>query len=617
MRYVRKDNHGPAPGRPGRGRASAGDLAGARAAGLKPPAMRLAPLAALALSVTACTKPEAEPAKEARPAATPAIAEAPRSAAGGITPGAARVTECPRTLGGAETQIDRVISKDCGPVTVVEDYRVDNGSLTLEAGATLQFKDGAALIVGASETAKLLVVGTPEEPVTLTSASDKAAGAWRGVELGDKAARSQIKGAVIEFAGTEERALLLAAAEVALEGSTIREAPGPAIRIAGAGSLSAFAGNTLRKLGSKAAIVAPPAGLVGLAGGNRYDGEAVVQVLGGDVAKSTTWPNPGVPLRLNEEVRVDGAGPERAVLNLSPGTELRFGPEGRLSIGSSADGGLVARGTSEAPITFTAGDRRQAGGWGGLRIWARGEAELEHAAFEFGGGGDEGSAALVVEDGALSLRETTFRSNKAGVLVRGAATLRAFADNRFAATRRAVELPANLVGALGEGNAFDSDGRILVTPGPVAAKATWAAHGAPLELTGEVRVDAELTLETGLRVLAGPEAALVVGADAPAALLAQGTADAPIEFRATAGGWKGIKLHGKSLASTLQHVLLYQTGAEPAVWVEAPAELRLDNVTCSQCKAAVVGWQCGASVSQSAVLATDGTPAIDAPPQGC
>ncbi len=43
----------------------------------------------------------------------------------------------------------------------------------------------------------------------------------------------------------------------------------------------------------------PPAGLVGIAGGNRYDGEAVVRVLGGDVAQPTTWPNPGVPLRLN------------------------------------------------------------------------------------------------------------------------------------------------------------------------------------------------------------------------------------------------------------------------------------------------------------------------------
>jgi len=580
--------------------------------------MKLPRFAALALSITACTKPEAAPVTDDSKAGTaPADGDASRSAAGGAAPGVTRVTECPRTLGGSESQIERVISKDCGPVTVVEDYRVDDGSLTLEAGATLQFKDGAALIVGGSGSAKLIVAGSAEEPVTLTSATDKAAGAWRGVELWDKAGRSQITGAVIEFAGTEERAVLVAAPEVAITSTTIRDARGPAIRIEGAGSLTSFTGNTLRKLGSKAAIVAPPAAVVGITGGNRYDGEAVIQVEPGDLGKPTTWPNPGVPLRINEVVRIDATGPERAALSLSPGTELRFGPEGQLSIGGSAEGGLVARGTSEAPITFTAGDRREAGGWGGLRVWGRGDVELEHAAFEFAGGGDESSAALVVEDGALSLQHVTFRSNRAGVAVRGDAKLRVFADNRFAATPRAIDLPAQLVGGLGEGNAFDSDARIVVAPGSVTTKTTWAAHGAPLELSGTIYVGAELTLESGLRVLAGPEAVLEFGGDAPASLQARGTADAPIEFRATAGVWRGIKLYGKSTPSTLQHVLLIQTGAEPGVWVEAPAEVRLDNVTCSQCKAAVVGWQCGAKVSQSSVLATDGTPAIDARPEGC
>lgn len=579
--------------------------------------MRLAPVAALVLSA-ACTKPEAGPAQADKPETAPAAASPAASAAGGPAGAVTRVTECPRTLGGAETRIDRVISKDCGPVTVVEDYRVDDGSLTLEAGATLQFKDGAALIVGAAASAKLIVAGTAAEPVTLTSASDKAAGAWRGVELWDKAARSQIAGAVIEFAGTEERALLVAAGEVSIMGTTIRDAMGPAIKIEGAGSLASYEGNTLRKLGSKAAVVAPPAALAGLTAGSRHDAGAVIQVEPGDIGKPTTWPNPGIPLRINEEVRIDATGPERAVLNLSPGTELQFGPGGRLSIGGSSDGGLVARGTAEASITFTAGDRREAGGWGGLRVWARGEADLQHAAFEFGGGGDEDSAALVVEDGALSLREVTFRSNRAGVALRGQASLRAFADNRFAATPRAIDLPPPLVAALGEGNAFDTDARIVVEPGVVVAKATWAAHGAPLELVGEVHVSAELTLESGLRVLARPEALLAVGdGDTAATLLARGAIEAPIQFMATAGAWRGIKLYGKSAASSLQHVVLSQTGADPAVWVEAPADVRLDNVTCSKCQAAVVGWQCGARVSQSAVLATDGTPAIDAPPQGC
>lgn len=583
--------------------------------------MKFVPVAALALSVAACSKPEAKPAAEGEAKTAPAdggaIAGGPVSAAGGATAGATKVTECPRTLGGNESQIDRVISKDCGPVTVVEDYRIDNGSLTLEAGATLQFKDGAALIVGGSETAKLIIAGTASEPVTLTSASDKAAGAWRGIELWDKAARSQIAGAVVEYVGTEERALLLAAPEVSITGTTFRETRGPAIQIDGEGSLVSFADNTLRKLGSKAAIVTPAAGVAGIAGGSRYDADSVVHVQGGDLTKSTTWPNPGVPLRINEWIRVDSSGTERAVLSLSPGTEVRFGPEGRIAVGGHTDGGLVARGTADAPITFTAGDRREAGGWDGLWVWGRGEVELQHAAFEFGGGDAEDEAALVVDGGALSLREVTFRSNRAGVLVRGEAKLRAFADNRFAATPRAITLPAELVRALGEGNAFDSDARILVEGGYVATKATWAAHGAPLELLGSIYVDTDLTLEAGLRVLARPEVRIEVGGSKTAALVARGTSEQPVQLGATDGVWGGLKLWTHARASTLQHVVLTETGEEPAVWADAPVELRLDNVTCSKCKAAVVGWNCGAKVSQSSVLAADGTPAIDAAPEGC
>src|SRR5690606_12748205 len=156
----------------------------------------------------------------------------------------------------------------------------------------------------------------------------------------------------------------------------IRETRGPALRFDAEGSLAKFENNNLRKLGAKAAIVAPPAAVAGLAAGNRFDGEAVIQVVGGTLGKPTTWPNPGIPLLLNEELRLDAAGAERATLNLSPGTELRFGPEGRISIGGSAAGGLVARGTAEAPITFTASERREAGGWTGLRVWSQGEAEI-------------------------------------------------------------------------------------------------------------------------------------------------------------------------------------------------------------------------------------------------
>lgn len=549
-------------------------------------------------------------------AATPATG--PQSAAGAATPGATRVTECPKSLGGQESKIDRVISKDCGPVVVTEAYYVDGGSLTLEAGATLQFKDGASLLVGYYEPAKLIVQGTAEAPVTLTTAGDKAAGVWRGVELHEKAARSSVVGAVIEYAGDDDRALLLAAPDVTLTGTTIRETKGTALKIDGAGGLAAFTGNTLNKLGSKAAIVAPPAAIAGIAAGNKFDGGAYVSVTGGELGKPATWPNPGVPIQLAQQVSVDAANDasERAVLTLSPGTELRFGPDGKLTIGYYRNAGLVARGTADAAITFTSAEAREAGAWSGVEVFARGEADVERAAFEFGGKA-EGAGALMVDGGALSLRETTFRSNRAGVAVRGEAKIKALADNKFAATPAAIAVPAALVGALGEGNAFDSDARILVEAGPVTAKATWLAQGAPLELLGEIGVDADLTLDAGLKVLARPEAKLVIGYYQPAKLLAKGTAASPITLGATAGTWRGVNLSNKASGSALEFVQLSETGEDPGVWIEGEVEAKLDNVSCAKCKAAVVGWACGARVSRASVLASDGTPAIEKAPEGC
>ena len=69
-------------------------------------------------------------------------------------------------------KVKRIIRKECGAVPVTGTYRVDGGSLTLEAGASLAFADGAEISVGYYEPAKLIVQGTKEEPVVFTSSGE-------------------------------------------------------------------------------------------------------------------------------------------------------------------------------------------------------------------------------------------------------------------------------------------------------------------------------------------------------------------------------------------------------------------------------------------------------------
>ena len=95
----------------------------------------------------------AEPVKVAsEPVAVPAPRKAPA------------ITDCPAVLDRPEAG-DRVIAGSCAPVTVRKGYRVESGSLTLEAGAQLAFEPGAELTVGYQKPGQLIVRGTAEKPV--------------------------------------------------------------------------------------------------------------------------------------------------------------------------------------------------------------------------------------------------------------------------------------------------------------------------------------------------------------------------------------------------------------------------------------------------------------------
>ena len=583
--------------------------------------MMLRPLAVFALCAVACQKPgdaKVDAKADAKASGEAGVAGAGSSAAGGAVQAAGVVTECPKSLGGSD-KLHRVISKDCGVIPVTEDYYVDGGSLTLEAGASLSFKDGVGLFIGYYEPAKLIVKGSAASPVVLTAAGDQAAGAWRGVSLNANADRSVVEGLVIEYAGNDESALFVDAEEVTLRGVKIRDAKGTGLLVSDAASFAAFADNEFKKLGRPAAIDVPAPAVAGLGGGNRFDPGAHVLVRGGTVARSAKWQSPGAPLVLAGEVYVDGEAGQRATLELAPGLELRFTEAGALLIGYYSLAGLNARGTAEAAITFTAHERREAGGWRGVGVHAQGEATIERALFEFGGkAADEG--ALFVRGGSLSLTGTTFRSDVIGVSLDESAKLTAFADNTFVATSTAITLTPGQIAGLGEGNAYDRDSKIRSAGGGVKGKATWHAQGAAIELTGEVYVDdGELSIEPGVALLAGPDAQLTIGASTRGTLQIRGTVDSPVTIGPAEAGrtWRGISLAGSARANVLEHLVITGAGNDAAIQVEGEVDAKLSGVTCSKCSGAVVGWRCGAKVTSSQVLATDGTPKLELKPEGC
>jgi hypothetical protein len=87
---------------------------------------------------------------------------------------------------------------------VVDDiYVQDGGVLTIEAGATLEFSDNTTISVGQSGTGKVLINGTAQNPVTLTTQpSLHLPGGWYGlVFYSGTASGSQVTYTTIDYAG--------------------------------------------------------------------------------------------------------------------------------------------------------------------------------------------------------------------------------------------------------------------------------------------------------------------------------------------------------------------------------------------------------------------------------
>ena len=520
--------------------------------------------------------------------------------------------DCPKTLSGRESA-DRVIGKACGVVEVTGTYAMDGATLTLEPGATLAFKDGAALDIGYRDAAKLVVQGTKDEPVTFTSAGDKAAGVWKGVRLYPKAARSSIEGLVVEYAGDRDGTVQIQASDVTFKDSTIRHANAPALHVSKDGRLVDFTGNTFEDVGKEAMRVSP---LVAgdIEEGNTFPEGARVHVTRDRLHDSTTWKAIGAPMLLMGEVRVEGASGTRVTLEIAAGAEVDFDSDASLLIGYGGQGGLKVAGTADKPVLFTSGEAEEAGRWRGLGVWGKGEAELEHLKLQHGGKREDDGVLYLHDNGRLSASNVSFVDNTVGMVVKGKnSRLEKFDSNVFENTAIAMKIPPRILGALGGENEYKGAPRIIVDRGRVEEEQTWKPQkGSKTELEGELRVDkGTVSIEPGTTFHMKEGSSILVGYADIAALRAEGTADETIQFigqRDEPGTWQGITFYPKARGSVLSHIEMRNAGEPAALQFKGESDAKIDTVSCAKCEGAVLARDKKAKVEVTGLEATEGTP---------
>ncbi len=549
-----------------------------------------------------------------RPAAVTPVA-APRKAP--------PITDCPAVLEQPESG-DRVIAGSCAPVTVRKGYRVEAGTLTLEAGAQLAFEPGAELTVGYQKPGKLVVRGTAERPVLMTSSGVKAKGAWRGVYLYEHADGSEIVGLHIEYGGEGIRGpIYVLADDVRIDNSTIRDCLDVPVHVSQKGRLISFAGNVVERPTSSVVMFVPPSSVSAIADDNKFPEGSVIHVLTGIVRERVRWNNPGVPYSIGGLIEIAGEEEDmEALVELSPGTVLRFDEDAYINVGYYRPGTLRAEGSAEQPIVFTALGAAKPGAWRGINLYKNASASFSHVTFEYGSQRAEWGVLFANSRAALAVSDCTFRHNGGGVVLQGdALRISEFARNRFEDSAPTLQLSPQAYGSLGAGNELGEGSQVILEGGKVTRAARWRELGAPIEVTGPIEVEGTtLTIDAGVDLRVRDGFTLAVGEVDGGSLRIEGSVAAPVKIAGVndrRGTWDAIRLHPRSRGSVVTQLQLRNAGGEAAVVALGLAELTVDGLACARCFAPALTWSCVAQVKHSAVSFSDGTPAGAVAPGGC
>lgn len=295
---------------------------------------------------------------------------------------------------GAETVFGPACVHVPGPL------RLERGSLRIEPGTTVKMAPGAELVV--AEEAWLVARGTAGKPIVFESAEGSGkAGDWKRLGLSGHA-RSELAHVVVRHGGggrgtlKERGAVVVARPLASFDDVTIEDSREHGLVLLDGAEIEGGGRVLFRNIG-KESIAAEADGLRALPSSITLDdGDQAVLVATREVlSHPATWPNLGVPYRLEGDLRL------QAPLALDAGVILEM--KGRLSV--ARGGSLETRGTAAAPVVWRGLDpvKPRGGALEGLDL-GRGTSRLAHLRIEHAGkaGGELGS---ILEVGETSLLE--------------------------------------------------------------------------------------------------------------------------------------------------------------------------------------------------------------------
>lgn len=290
-----------------------------------------------------------------------------------IASGGGPIASAKPLLPGATCPFPEVIEEDVTipagcVVDVTHDVLVSKGkTLTIEPGVRLRFQPNAFLEIG-HRGSRLVAKGTKDKPIVFTSSAEKPQrGDWIGLVFDDAVGEGTVlENAIVEYGGRRSHGgqgaitvfRAFPAGRVAIRDTRFQNNLTAISDPHDGATFGAFERNVFK--GNEQALRVR-AGVLAAVGANN-DLADPVEVVGGAIKKSGTFPKTKSGIRVLEPIQIGGEGSDVAAFTLPEGAELRFAPKTWLEIGTTGPADFTAR---SAVFTSNA-DKPAAGDWVGL-----------------------------------------------------------------------------------------------------------------------------------------------------------------------------------------------------------------------------------------------------------
>jgi hypothetical protein len=368
----------------------------------------------------------ADPAQSGAPGLGGGGTSAASAGAGSVAPGAAG------SSGGGATAVRPADCKDAQllPDSITEDRTIGPGGVRIQrtsvsSGATLTIQPGTTVLMGAAGLlnvtplsdvgSHLVAVGTEEQPIVFTSASDDPLpGDWQCVRIGVNGSNSQLEHVIFEYGGQPCAAtgagspttLEIEAPLRGIRNVTVRDSLNYGMMLFSSAAVRAFSDNHFARNG-QASILIDAHQIFQLGTGNVFeDADDHIDVReGSGIASNGTWLKQGAPFRVQN-------------MGVTPGYNVTIAAGVRFEMSGTIDAfnaNFNIEGTEADPVVFTSAQKEpKPGDWGCLLYsYSDVTPRIDHAIFEYAGSGKgclgSSTKAALMAPNSSNITNTIFR----------------------------------------------------------------------------------------------------------------------------------------------------------------------------------------------------------------